>query len=362
MVLLVAVPLLSSLAGGETPAQAPATPRQIFEDRIMPIFNSPNPSSCVQCHLSEVDLKNYILPSHEKTFRSLRDKGLIDLDKPAESKILGLIRRGAVDENEGAALIHAKLRKAEYEAFAAWIKSCCDDPRLRNAPRLEAAEADQERLEFIAAVEQVAQTDKVLATFTSTVWAERNRCNDCHMPGGKNNPKFVAKYGQKMNWIQRDAASTMKYLAANKLIDPKQPEKSLLLQKPLAIDVEHGGGQKIKKGDPCYNAYLAFLKVYAESGDAPVAVKPKTEDKKPPAPAVERKSIELAFEGVKDVNDSIKIRAALSAVPGVKMVVIDRKSSGPSPVRVDYEDKEPDLKALIEAAGKAGYKASKTGS
>ena len=52
------------------------TPEQVFEKRIMPIFKSPNPSSCTQCHLSGVDLKNYILPSSEKTFLSLRDQGL----------------------------------------------------------------------------------------------------------------------------------------------------------------------------------------------------------------------------------------------------------------------------------------------
>ena len=48
------------------------TAAEIFEKRIQPIFKSPNPSSCVECHLSEVDLKDYILPDAEKTYRSLR--------------------------------------------------------------------------------------------------------------------------------------------------------------------------------------------------------------------------------------------------------------------------------------------------
>ena len=38
------------------------SPQSVFEQRIMPIFKSPNPSSCVQCHLAGVDIKNYILP------------------------------------------------------------------------------------------------------------------------------------------------------------------------------------------------------------------------------------------------------------------------------------------------------------
>jgi hypothetical protein len=93
--------LLAFLALGDDP-----TPAQIFEKRILPIFKSPQPSSCVDCHLAGVDLKNYILPSHEKTFLSLRDQGMIDLDKPAESKILRLIGMG---DNQGAALVSAKV-------------------------------------------------------------------------------------------------------------------------------------------------------------------------------------------------------------------------------------------------------------
>ncbi|MBT4868399.1 MAG: hypothetical protein HON53_25095, partial [Planctomycetaceae bacterium] len=64
------------------------TPAELFDQRILPIFRSPNPSSCVQCHLAGVDLKNYILPSQEKTFVSLRDQGLMDLDNPEKSKVL----------------------------------------------------------------------------------------------------------------------------------------------------------------------------------------------------------------------------------------------------------------------------------
>src|SRR5436305_11519573 len=95
---------------------ADPSPAQVFETRLLPIFKSPNPSSCVQCHLAGVDLKNYILPSHEQTFVSLRDQGLIDLDRPEKSKILALIQRGAADR-AGAALLHQQTRRAEYEAF-----------------------------------------------------------------------------------------------------------------------------------------------------------------------------------------------------------------------------------------------------
>src|SRR6478752_3052637 len=82
-------------------ATAAESPEKVFETRILPIFKSPNPSSCVQCHLAGVDIKDYILPSAEKTFRSLRDQGLIDLASPEKSKILRLIDMGANGKGSG---------------------------------------------------------------------------------------------------------------------------------------------------------------------------------------------------------------------------------------------------------------------
>ena len=73
---------------------AEPTPAEVFETRIVPIFKSPNPSSCVPCHLAGVDLKDYILPDADRTFRSLRDQGLIDLAAPERSKIVALIDMG----------------------------------------------------------------------------------------------------------------------------------------------------------------------------------------------------------------------------------------------------------------------------
>ena len=111
-----------------------ASPQEIFDQRILPIFRSENPSSCVQCHLSSVDLKDYILPSQEATFVSLRDQGLIDLDTPSKSKILQLIQMGDKDQDEGVKLIHENVRTAEYDAFAAWVQASCKDPGLRELP------------------------------------------------------------------------------------------------------------------------------------------------------------------------------------------------------------------------------------
>ena len=118
------------------PAVAQDTsPAALFERRILPIFKSANPSSCVQCHLAGVDLKNYIRPSHEETFLSLRDQGLVDLDNPRASKILRLISMNEA-EKSGAALIHEKVREQERAAFTAWLEASCRDAKLRSAPPL----------------------------------------------------------------------------------------------------------------------------------------------------------------------------------------------------------------------------------
>ena len=107
--------LAALLLTATTLRAAEPTPAEVFEKRIAPIFKSPNPSSCVQCHLAGVDLKDYILPDAEKTFRSLRDQGLIDLAAPEKSKIVKLIDMGgAADAKPNA--VHAKTRKMERDA------------------------------------------------------------------------------------------------------------------------------------------------------------------------------------------------------------------------------------------------------
>lgn len=245
---------------GDRPADPPADARAVFETRILPIFQSPDPSSCVQCHLAGVDLKHYIRPSHEETFRSLRDQGLIDLDRPAKSKILALIQMGA-DDKAGAELIPAKARRAEYEAFAAWVAASAADPKLRAAPKLPVADLAGPRRPV--EVVRHARTDRLLASFEQTVWAMRFRCMGCHTEGTPENQKLVEEHGERVAWVKGTPAATLAYLRASNLIDPDEPQKSLLLEKPLNA-VKHGGGQKFLPGDQGYKAYRAFLDDYAK--------------------------------------------------------------------------------------------------
>src|SRR6266852_3128840 len=183
-------------------SDAQPSPQEVFERRILPIFKSPNPSSCTECHLAGVDLKNYILPSHEKTFLSLRDQGLIDLDNPAGSKILRLIAMGG-NTNQGAALITAKVREAELSAFSEWIKASSNDPKLRNAPKLAGNEiAKPARPNEVI---RHARMDRVLASFEENVWSQRLRCSGCHSANGSENKKLVADHGDDVTWMKDSA-------------------------------------------------------------------------------------------------------------------------------------------------------------
>lgn len=266
--------ILFSLALAAPAVAADPTPAEVFEKRIMPIFKSPSPSSCVQCHLSGVDLKDYILPDAEKTFRSLRDQGLIDLAAPEKSKIVKLIDMGG--GGKGPA-VHEKNRTAEREAFLAWIAACAADPKLSESPKLDA----KERAKPAKPDEVIrhARTDRLLASFEANVWAWRFRCMNCHTEGTPQAAKLVKEHGQRVAWVKKDGpVATMEYLIASKLIDTAAPEKSLLLRKPLG-EKDHGGGVKFAVGDDGYKGFRTWIEdvaairggKYATAKDLPKA-------------------------------------------------------------------------------------------
>lgn len=264
--------LIAAAARGAEP-----TPRQIFEQRLLPIFKSPDPSSCVQCHLGGVELKNYIRPTHEQTFASLRDQGLIDLDQPAKSRILALIRMG--EHDAGTTLIQKETREAELAAFAAWIERSAADPALRRLPKTKAEELARPALPN--EVIRHARVDRVLESFTNTIWPMRFRCMGCHSEGSAENRKHVAEHGERVAWFKSGGPmATLTYLRKSGLINVDDPARSLLLRKPLN-EVKHGGGQKIDVGDQGYKAIRAFVDDFArlvKGGYADAAALPKADD------------------------------------------------------------------------------------
>ncbi len=225
----------------------------MFEQRILPIFQSAKPSSCSECHLSGVDLKEYIRPTQQETFVSLVAGGMIDVKQPDDSKILKFINRAP----EKPSPVTDEIRRQESDAFRAWIHAAVADPQLAAEKAVAAPIGPQLPREVI----RHARQDRVLASFIDNIWNEVGRCAACHSPD--RNQKQVQEHGAQVSWITlRDPEATLRYMVANKLIHPDDPPKSLLLMKPT-MQVKHGGGQKMVVGDRTYQQFRRFIDDYA---------------------------------------------------------------------------------------------------
>jgi hypothetical protein len=297
--------ILFALIVSQPITAAEPEPLELFNQRIMPIFQSQNPSSCVQCHLSSVDLKNYILPSSDATFVSLRDQGLVDLEHPEQSKILDLIHMGAKDLDEAAKLIHEKTRNSELEAFSAWVQACCRDPRMRELPTSAKLAKPAVPNEVI----RHARKSRVVDSFVRNVWSQRLRCFPCHTPHEINadNPRHQAavktrkklkeEYGEEMlnrlEIFRETPEATFRYLVASSastpndrlpLLDLAKPTESLFIQKPMSklpkkkpdgtfeeptyrFPLTHMGGLKLHPNDQTYKSFVAWIQDYAKVVD-----------------------------------------------------------------------------------------------
>lgn len=223
----------------------------IFERRILPIFQSVQPSSCAECHLSGVDLKEYIRPTQQQTFASLVSAGLIDVAKPDDSKILQFISR----RPKQPSLVTENVRQQEYEAFREWVRAAVSDSAL-------IADKDAQPIgsQLPEEVIRHARSDRVLESFIENVWKEVGRCAACHSPD--RNQKQVSEHGEQVSWIKLgDPEATFKYMLEAELIDTNTPEDSLLLLKPM-MQVKHGGGQKMVIGDRTYKQFRQFIDDY----------------------------------------------------------------------------------------------------
>jgi hypothetical protein len=248
--LLVLVVLFPSLLSAQKKDDAAA----IFEKRLLPIFQSPKPSSCTGCHLSGVDLKQYILPTQEQTFAALLKMEMIDPQHPEKSKILEFIERAP----EKTSLVSQKVRQQEYAAFKSWIVAAAKDPKLLKAkPTRQAGPTIPDE------VIRHARKDRVLQSFIDNVWSEVGRCAACHSPD--RNQKQVKEHGKYVSWIVlNDPQGTLDYMVENEILNTKKPEDSYLLLKPTN-QIKHGGGIKLQVGDRTYRQFLKFATDYAQT-------------------------------------------------------------------------------------------------
>lgn len=238
-------------------SQGAESSRAIFERRILPLMRTADPSSCAECHLGSVALKDYLAPTEEKTFQSLRDQGLIDLGKPDDSKILKLIRMAPPKST----LVAQKVRDQELSAFQEWVTAVASNPRFKSLPALPAAKTASPAAPV--AVIRHGRIDRVLERFEATVWAQEQRCAACHASGSEQNRKLAAENGERVTWIvPNDARATLTRMIEKGYLNPTAPEKSLFILKPT-MQVPHGGGIKMVIGDAGYRAFRSFAEDYA---------------------------------------------------------------------------------------------------
>jgi hypothetical protein len=240
-------------AAGQSTQAGELTASEVFERRILPILRSTSASSCTECHFGGVELKNYIHHDQATTFAALRDDGLIDVKSPDDSKLLAFISR----HGEKTDPLMARVRDNEYRAFRTWIRTAVLDPKLLAAPATEVNVG----IELSPEVIRHVRRDRVLASFVENIWSEMGRCTHCHSP--EKNQKLVEKHGEQMSWIHPgDPEATLAQAVENAIIDTDEPEKSLILLKPLVL-VEHGGGPKFIAGGRTDKNFRKFLVDYA---------------------------------------------------------------------------------------------------
>lgn len=244
---------LAMLAAGSGRAMAEETAAEIFQRRILPLATAEKPSSCIECHVAGVDLRQYIRGDASSTFAALRAAGLVNAEQPEKSKLLEFISR--TPEKGDAAL--AKVRAAELAAFGAWIAAAAKDPSARDAPIPSEPIGPSLPAEII----RHGRRDRVLQSFLENIWIERERCAGCHSPD--KNQRLIEKHGEQISWIKPgDPAGTLATIIAHDLIDLDDPDRSLILQKPLA-EVDHGGHIKFTRGSRTDKQFRKFLQDYA---------------------------------------------------------------------------------------------------
>jgi hypothetical protein len=254
----------------EEPAQcSPNEGLRLYDERIDPLFREDKPSSCNQCHLSGIDLKQYVRSTPCETYACLVAQDLVDETRPQNSKILSWIER-AQPESE---LITQAVIDAEYSAFLEWISfnAQCDEcrhvqcPLPRDAGTFCPDETRDPHAIGDAAIGDAGgcSSKDIDALFRSQVYNLRGRCSPCHF-----NLEETAQY-QAPQWIEvapdceSGAQKTLANVLRNGYIDFEAPEQSLLLLKPLPDargGISHGGGDKFDDvDDPGYQSFLQFI-------------------------------------------------------------------------------------------------------
>lgn len=248
----------------------------LYQRKIAPLLATDRPKTCNQCHLSGIDLGLFVRDDMCETRACLLELGLVDLQNPDQSAVLGWIAR-AHPESE---LITQDVIDQEYAAFQEFVEqiaSCGGEacpgvscPATAGTPEC-GSPGDDAHVPLLVPEGTSCDPPTMEAQFRDTVYVWRDRCAPCHFTGSNvpDSPKFI----NVQTSCNAGSLETYYNLVGSGLIDANDPEQSLLLRKPLAVSdggVKHGGSAKFSgKDDATYVSFLSFVEYWVGCG-APV--------------------------------------------------------------------------------------------
>jgi hypothetical protein len=240
--------VLLALGGRDLVAESPS---EIYQRRVIPLLQSSKASSCSECHLQGVRLDDFLTADPKQSFAALRARGWIDMQHPAESKLLQFIAKAPEHPDKA----FDRVRGAELEAIGQWIRASVADPESLNTPLPKLTD-----LKLDEAFILHARKDHVLNRFVDVIWSQFERCANCHSPD--RNAKQVEKHGDQMSWIvPKSPGETLQLLEERNLINFDNANASLLKTKALGLD-DHGGGVKFPVGGQTDREWGRFLEDY----------------------------------------------------------------------------------------------------
>lgn len=304
---------------------------RLYRHRIEPLLTDQRPSSCNACHLTGLNLNDFVRGTACQSMACLVDKELVDFAAPEQSLILKWIERAGGKGGPTAA-----AAEAERAGFDEWIRysarchtricgeiaePCAtrtpgdagppdaaapadggpdahtadaapadgapSDAAATDAGRPDAARPADAGLD--AATDAAADAGSpdaaegegpcdppaLVALFEERIYRWKGRCDHCHSADG-----ITAGLRGAPLWLvevprgepERPAIRrTMQNVIEWGLLDLAAPDQSLLLLKPLAEaagGLRHGGGTKFQNlEDPAYLDFRAWIEHYAGCAD-----------------------------------------------------------------------------------------------
>jgi hypothetical protein len=269
-----------STAGSPPLATCDESPGALYQRRIAPLLATDRPSTCNACHAGGIKLTDFARTTPCESMACLEQAGLVNLDSPESSVLLGWIRRA----DAATPAVSQALVDEEHDGFLEWIRheaecrSCsnteCPDP----APAQcavdwgEGGATGKDTPEIVSWDEMSdpggCEQATIDALFRGTIYQHRDRCAPCHFVDDEGATASAPRFFSEKGGCQVGSLASETNILSRQLVDVEYSDASLLLLKPLAESdggLPHGGDDKFTlEGDSGYFAFRYWVRRYAE--------------------------------------------------------------------------------------------------